>query len=171
MRLLYCSKKQTSQATDFTNLDDTIVEFTPSVCNGFFRKGEQRNFKKLLVRLLFQSMTFGKAKLVCAVGENNQVMHTSYVVGRCYKFPDLGKEDYTIGPCFTEPACRGKGIYPQVLRYICANLGDERTTFYMSVDSQNNSSVKGIEKAGFVRVGTVRKTKLFKRYYYDIHEG
>ena len=136
--------------------------FTPSL-HGFFLKGERAGIKMLFIRLMFQVMTLGKAQIYY-VQSGNYIMHTSYVVPACFKFPFMNRYDLEIGPCYTYPAFRGMGIYPKVLTEICRKRAGAVLSFYMIVDEANLPSIKGIEKAGFVRCGVVYKGKLSKRY-------
>lgn len=115
------------------------------------------------MRLLFQILTFGKTKIYY-VQDGNQILHTSYVIPACSKFPFLKKNDLEIGPCYAYPEFRGKGIYPKVLTKICQKRGGDSISFYMIVDENNLSSIKGIEKAGFVRCGSVYISKFARRY-------
>ena len=63
--------------------------------------------------------------------------------------------------CRTNPEDRGKGYYPTLLKTIIKNNPEK--DFYMIVDSSNISSIKGIEKAGFVRYAEGEKVgKTFK---------
>ena len=140
--------------------------FKPSFSNGILLPEEQKDLKTIGVRLLFQIMTLGKARIFYVKNENDLV-HTSYVVPRCFKFPFLNKNDYEIGPCFTYPEYRGKGVYTNVLRSICQSVGNQDTVFYMIVDESNIASIKGIEKAEFTRCGTVKVSKYIKRYYME----
>lgn len=125
--------------------------------------GEEASLKSVLVKIIFQIITFGRARIVY-VTDNGNVVHTSYLIPKCIKFPFLCKGDYEIGPCYTAPSYRGRGIYPAVLRYICTNVGNDNTNFYMIVSDTNAPSVRGIEKASFSRIGYVRVSR-FKRYY------
>lgn len=136
--------------------------FTPSL-RGFFLKGEKTGIKTACIRLLFQVMTLGKAQ-ICYVQSGNDIIHTSYVIPACAKFPFMDRNDLEIGPCYTYPAFRGKGIYPKVLSEICRRRGNDTSSFYMIVDETNLPSIRGIEKAGFVRCGSVQKSKFSKRY-------
>lgn len=95
--------------------------------------------------------------------EDGNLAHTSCVIPACAKFPFMDRMDYEIDPCYTYPAYRGKGIYPIVLHSICRELAENGSAFYMIVDERNASSIRGIEKAGFVRYGTVLKGKFTKR--------
>lgn len=137
--------------------------FTPSI-RTFFLDGEKFEIKKLGVRLVFQILTLGKAQIYYVRSEN-EIIHISYVVPTCIKFPFMDRDNLEIGPCYTYPAFRGKGIYPKVLSEICRRRSSDISLFYMIVDETNLSSIKGIEKAGFVRCGLVRKNRLSKRYH------
>lgn len=122
---------------------------------------EHINFKILLSRLWFKLISMGKLTIYYTTDTNGVVTHTSYVVGKCFKFPFLNVDDYEIGPCVTHPDYRGQGLFPMVLEYVTNTLGGRN--FYMLVDPHNIASVRGIEKAGFSRIGETQKTK-FKRY-------
>lgn len=160
MKYIYIYK-QSSRSVDFDNLNVEI--FRPTIRGGLIIRGEIKSFKLLAVRAMFQIVTFGKAR-VYYCRYNGELVHTSYVIPKCYKFPFMSRHDYEIGPCFTYPSFRGKGVYPQMLKYICSSIGTEKSVFYMIVDEANVSSIKGIEKAGFQRCGKIKATKILKRY-------
>ena len=107
-------------------------------------------------------MILGKSYIYYSKDNTGKVVHTSYVIPKCIKFPFLSDNDYEIGPCMTIPEYRGKGIYPQVLNYITYSCGRD-TKFYMLVNPTNESSIKGIKKANFKFCGKVIVTKL-KQY-------
>ena len=166
MRLLYSLKKQEcidGNYFDIQGSDFIVHEFRPTLFNCYLH-GENRNIKTFLARMFFQTVTFGKSKIFYVTNDDDKIMHTSYVIPGCFKFPFMQKGDYEIGPCFTYPEFRGKGIYPRMLRYICANVGNERTIFFMIVSRNNISSIRGIEKAGFNKFGFVEKSRILKRY-------
>lgn len=163
MRLLYSFKKQDIDYSDIYGADFIVHEFQPTLFKWYLH-GENRDIKTFFMRMFFQAVTFGKAKIFYVINDNDQIMHTSYVVPKCFKFPFLKKYDYEIGPCFTYPEYRGKGIYPKVLKYICMNIGNESSNFFVIVSRNNISSIKGIEKSGFNKLGLVEKSRVLKRY-------
>ena len=55
----------------------------------------------------------------------------------------------------TEPAWRGKGIYPRLLQAILAAEASEADRFWIGHEPGNDASARGILKAGFHRVGDV----------------
>lgn len=163
MKYLY--RYKVSEQIDEVNKDEAVCldTFTPSLQGGVILPGERAEFRTKMVRLMFWLLTGGKAKIVYLQSEGKPI-HTSYVIPKCFKFGFMNRDDYEIGPCFTDPEHRGRGIYPNVLRSICKNTGNKDTVFYMIVDETNTASIRGIEKAGFVRCGSVKVNKLTKRY-------
>lgn len=70
-----------------------------------------------------------------------------------------------IGPCFTEEAFRGRGIYPRLLRHVVNTLGNNgQEPFYIYTHPGNTRSIRGMEKAGFARCGVWHG----KRYLLDL---
>lgn len=115
--------------------------------------------------LLWNLQCLGKVKAYI-VYENEKLIHYSYVTKRCFKFPFLKAEDIEIGPCVTDEAYRGRGIYPEVLRQIVSSELRGGTA-YMIISDTNTSSIRGVEKCGFIKTGDkISKTKT-KRYLID----
>lgn len=102
-------------------------------------------------------LSFGKCRKVVVLDKSGRVVHTTRVVGKCFKFPFLSKGEAVIGPCVTAEDHRGRGIYPSVLRHVRQSGGYR--AYYMFVNEQNIPSIKGIEKADFQRIGTVKKRR------------
>lgn len=100
-------------------------------------------------------MTFGRYKKIIVFDNDGTIMHISRIMGKCLKFPFLAKTSVEIGPCVTYPNFRGRGIYPAVLRHIRASGWYK--DYYMFISEDNTSSIRGVEKAGFVKIGAVEK--------------
>lgn len=168
MRLLYSRTTRKGSISENNGQNFAVEVFIPKIWK-LFADGEKVDAKTALVRIMFQCMSFGRAKIFCARDERGNLAHTSYVVPKCYKFAFMKHGDYEIGPCFTFPQYRGQGIYPYMLKYIiehlCIETGTQNNAIYMIVNSENASSIRGIEKAGFVPCGTVYESKLLKRYF------
>jgi len=66
-----------------------------------------------------------------------------------------------IGPCFTHPAYRGKGLYPYVLLKICEFLKEKgKDRAFICTKINNLASAQGIEKAGFRRIYEIGLIKI-----------
>lgn len=83
--------------------------FTPSL-RDLFLKGEKIGIKTACIRLLFQVMTLGKAQIYY-VQSGNDIIHTSYVIPTCVKFPFIDRDYLEMESCYIYPAFRGKGVY------------------------------------------------------------
>ena len=141
-----------------------IREFKPS----FIRlriKEEHCSWKVKLVRLRFCLEAKGNFRIFYYLSEDGKVVHTTYAIGKCVKFPYMEEGSIRLGPCKTEEAFRGRGIYPKILTHILKSKEFDGTTITMVVKEDNFSSIRGVEKAGFVPCGKVRKCKKTKKFY------
>ena len=143
--------------------DQQVKVFTPKP-GRLFMPAEEKSAKATAARFLFWLMTWGKAKIYYIAGNDGEIQHTSYVLPKCAKFPFMEKGSFEIGPCQTAEKFRGQGLYGKVLSYITSEETYKNARFYMIVEEQNKPSVRGIEKAGFVKSGTIKRTKYLKRY-------
>lgn len=64
-----------------------------------------------------------------------------------------------IYDCWTAPAERGRGIYSHMLWHICAYYAGQVAASTIFCTESNNSSIRGIEKAGFRRFAALSLTR------------
>ena len=77
------------------------------------------------------------------------------------RFIRLGHADAEIKYCLTLPPFRGQGLYPIVLKTIVRHLSSEGFhRVFICVHKDNQPSIRGIEKAGFKRIGRIRFIKV-----------
>jgi hypothetical protein len=72
--------------------------------------------------------------------------------------PNLGRRAVLIEWCFTLPEFRGRGAYPAMLQYALSPKISGVTpgeAVFVESSITNSSSVRGIMKAGFHRIGTI----------------
>lgn len=148
-------------SSDFLN-SCHIKVITPSPFK-YKLPNERHSFKLYLSRLYFWIITGGKYEIYYLCNDSD-VVHSSYLIPKCSKFPFMQKGDYEIGPCVTSENYRRHGSYHFVLNHITSQEKYKRSSFYMIVNKTNEPSIKGIEKSGFIRCGSVRKTKFLKKY-------
>lgn len=116
---------------------------------------------KLIFRIYISILTKGKVKIYNAINKKGKIVHSSYVIPKNIKYSFLKKNDVVIGPCFTNPEYRGKGIYPFVLNEIKKDMNDKN--IYMFIKRENIASIHGVEKAGFKKCKNgIYNTKIFK---------
>lgn len=122
------------------------------------RLGEKISFKEGLSRLLFRLMA-GKRYRIYYLYSGEDIVHTAHLVPPCKKFPFLQKGEWELGPCVTRERYRRRGVYHYMLRYLSALEELKGDTVYLLIRRDNTASIGGAEKSGFVRCGSVRKTK------------
>ena len=88
---------------------------------------------------------------------NDRVVSKAVLISKVPIYKFLPSNGIHICFCETIPEARGKGYYPLLLSYILNDMPDKE--FYMIVDEKNIPSIKGIEKAGFVKYGAGEKRK------------
>jgi hypothetical protein len=86
----------------------------------------------------------------------------------CYRYNNfaflLGNFKYkVIGNCWTNDKYRGYGIYGKVLKYISQS---KKKKVFLFVNSNNESSIKGLQKIGAYSVGKYRVFRFLKFIYY-----
>lgn len=96
--------------------------------------------------------------------DSNGIQHISWVYTKEHhnRLLVLKKNEAEIKFCLTLPALRGRGIYPRVIHAIICYLKSQgMSRVFMCVHRDNYSSIRGIEKSGFCRVGALRLRKVF----------
>ncbi len=94
---------------------------------------------------------------------NDGVQHISWIYykNNRNRLLTLGDKEAEIKFCLTMPVLRGKGVYPNVVKTIINYLAHGGyTTVFMCVHPDNQASVRGIEKAGFIYLDSIRLKKI-----------
>ena len=90
------------------------------------------------------------------VMSGNKVISKAVLISKVPTYVFLPKDGVHICYCETIPEARGKGFYPLLLSYIQNDMPEKE--MYMIVKNTNISSIRGIEKAGFVKYAVGKKT-------------
>lgn len=99
------------------------------------------------------------------LSKNGVDLCVAEVIEKCPFLRFLPDTCVHIGPCFTPVEHRGNGYYPMLIKYIASCNKDKEC--YMFVHMDNMASIRGIEKAGFNKVGVCKK---FLNIYYPVSE-
>ncbi|WP_191859169.1 hypothetical protein [Hanstruepera ponticola] len=87
----------------------------------------------------------------------NTLVHESYVFKKVFLLKSIHKNGPVIGDCFTNKQYRGQAIYPVVINYIAKHLLENNSKeVFVVVNKSNKSSIKGIEKAGFDKLASIK---------------
>lgn len=92
--------------------------------------------------------------------DKNMVVHYCFVLPKCFRIPAMRKFDLEIGPYYTHPDYRGRGITPYMVGKIIQD--HPATDFYVLVRSENKPSIKVLEKNSLSLVGTCKRKKVLK---------
>lgn len=97
--------------------------------------------------------------------DDNTIVHKSLLYSNVHVLKLINKTGLVIGSCYTNPDYRGQSIYPKVISHIAK---DNRKTgnLFINVDTDNISSIRGIEEAGYKRLAYI-KTKKWLFFYFN----
>ena len=147
-----------------------IQVFKPSLFNPFLQ-GYCKSFKDYIIYLYWLIISYFELAIYY-VKNGEKIIHTSLVTGKSFKFPFMKKNDWHIGPCVTVEGYRGRGIYPKVLQKITYDFykrnNSSQSSLYMIVKDTNIPSIKGVHKAGFVKIADIVKNRWFCSYRYSL---
>jgi hypothetical protein len=107
-------------------------------------------------------------KTMYYIKKDDKIIHISYLFNSLNVLKLIRKKGPAIGDCFTDTLHRGKSIYPFVINNI-ANEIVAQSKFpevFILVNSNNKSSIKGIEKAGFILHSKI-VAKRFLFFYFN----
>lgn len=100
------------------------------------------------------------------VMDKNILVHESYLFKKVFLLKSINESGPVIGDCYTNKAFRGQSIYPIVINSIAKKLltNDYKKVFVI-VNQSNMSSIKGIEKAGFSKLASIKATRWLWFYF------
>lgn len=95
-------------------------------------------------------------------------VHQSFLFPKLNVLKLIGKKGPAIGDCVTEAAYKGRSIYPYVINKMAGEMlaNPNCPEVFIIVNSDNASSMRGIEKAGF-RLHAQIKAKRFLLFYFN----
>ncbi|UPT71346.1 MAG: hypothetical protein M0D53_02810 [Flavobacterium sp. JAD_PAG50586_2] len=104
--------------------------------------------------------------------DNGRIIHQSFLFKKLFLLRIINKKGPAIGECATISEYKGKSIYPFVINYIAHEelLNNRHEEVFIIVNSNNVSSIKGIEKAGF-KLHTKIKAKRFLVFHFAVQRS
>jgi hypothetical protein len=133
-----------------------------------YRMTEANLIQPLYLDYDIQSEILPKGKKKYFITENGVLVHSSSLYDKLNILRLIKKNGPAIGDCFTNPDYRGKSIYPFVISYISNKVLIENKIMevYIIVNSDNRSSIRGIEKAGFKKFVSIKARRWLFFYFY-----
>ncbi|KAB1155777.1 hypothetical protein [Flavobacterium luteum] len=104
-----------------------------------------------------------------SIVEKDRIIHESFLFNKLFLLRLIKKRGPTIGDCKTIQEFRGKSIYPFVINHIAKDqiLNHNKNEVFIIVNTNNHSSIIGIEKAGF-KLHIKIKAKRFFIFHYNV---
>ena len=101
------------------------------------------------------------------IKNNDQIIHKSFLFSSLHLLHVLKKKGPAIGDCVTNSNFKGQSIYPYVINFIAHKLlfDEGKQEVFIVVNSNNTSSIKGIEKAHFKLRTSLKATKFLGIYF------
>lgn len=137
---------------DLVSFSPKFMDLLKSICG----KNRFINEIGLLSVAYFWVIPKGKYRIYLAETPEGEVAYHCAVHGKNFKFPWMSKDDYQIASCYTNEAFRGRNIYPWALVQIMAK---EKGNACMFIRKDNIASQRGVAKAGFECVGTIKRRR------------
>jgi len=123
--------------------------FKPSLFNLKLHEGS------LFIYLFWFIFTLGRYKIFY-IFKNQTMVHYSNVLPKIFKYSFMSNKDIQIANCYTDPLFRGNQLYPFALSFIGKEYEDN--TVWIGSRSDNDASLSGIKKAGYILFSKVYKS-------------
>ncbi len=110
--------------------------------------GEKLNLVKVFALSIIDFFNTKNEKKIsiCLYIINNKILSYLVIQDVKYHMPWISEQALEIGAVYTKPDFRGKGLYAYSLETL---IKSEKGLYFMIVEEENISSIKGIERAGF----------------------
>ncbi|HRE78355.1 MAG TPA: hypothetical protein PLL09_11080 [Flavobacterium sp.] len=122
-------------------------------------------FPSLDFKIEMEKINDNKSKYFIRI--NNVYVHKSFLFKKLNLLAIINKKGPAIGECSTINEYKGKSIYPFVINYIARDVLKISKEVFIVVNTDNTSSIRGIEKAGFKLHKRVQ-AKRFLWFYYNV---
>jgi len=111
-----------------------------------------------LLVLFWLIISFGRIDFFFLL-DKDQIVHSSYVSPKVYRFPFMNSIDIQIGPCETNSKYQRKGIYTEMLGLLIKLYSQEERNIWIYTNLKNIPSQKAIIKSGFVFHALVKMSR------------
>lgn len=122
----------------------------------------------LIYRIIYRNNDYS----ILIISEKSEIAHYTVILPKNYRFPFAAKKDLVLGPVWTSPKYRRKGLVYLSLSYIVNNFKNDKRQLWWICNEKNLASRVSIEKAGFLYYGKGKiendnKIKLFSYFHIE----
>jgi len=153
MEYVLVKRDKGSQPINIINLDENF-EILIKKLNPFSFK-----FKGLIANIYWWLIS--KKSWIIYVREkgSKKIASFSYVLGKSYKFPFMEKGELQIGPSFTYPEFRRKGLFKSSVQFILKKFEADGFEMIGIARPENLSSLNCLYGLGFIKKSKCWKNK------------
>src|SRR6516165_10214009 len=139
-----------------TSSPDLDAEFVCGYRTDRSTNGRLRTMLRLW-RLISLAHGHVNAPRILTITRGAELVHYSVVLPYIGRIPGMANRDFEIGPCWTAPKYRGRGLFQFAIRRICSDLAADGRAFWMVCRPDNDPSKVAIQKSGFSLIGDSEK--------------
>ena len=140
--------------------------FTPGLFRLFPKSGDMRKMTPNETALFLARLIHGYHVYLLADDKDELKGYTVISNGGFFRFPFADKEDRITGPTYTVPEYRGQGVAVRLGNYALNQVEHGYRNVYGNVAETNTSSLRRVQKSGFVIEGRLRIDRM-KRFVKD----
>lgn len=89
----------------------------------------------------------------------NNIIHYTFVLPKCFRLPFMKKSDLEVGPCYTHPDYRGRGLTPYILKEVFKNHAT--SDIFGLIRHDNEKSIRAVEKIFMQQTGVCNRKEVF----------
>jgi len=135
----------------------TSFYFSPTLFNLKLHQGS------VLLYFFWYAFSFGKYRVFYIVDiDTSDIVHYSNILPKIFKYDFMKRGDMYIVNCYTDPLFRGNQLYPFALSIIGKKYANN--SVWVGSRSDNNASLSGIKKAGYILISKVYKSMFLGIY-------
>lgn len=156
--MYYFYKKSAIPPAPVLGDDVIITKQTPNaVVPGVksMQMGRKRYWYFMIMTFLYRG--FKRVFIEYDIIIENRIVSKAVLISKVPIYKFLPSKGIHLCYCETLPEFRGKGYYPLLLNYIQNDFKERE--LYMIVEHDNYASIKGIEKAGFIKYAEGEKLR------------
>src|SRR5262245_52693364 len=102
---------------------------------------------------------YGREYGVFLIYHRDRLVHRSCLFPRYQRFPFMATNDLQIGDVWTDPAHQNRGLASFAIEQILYAKAKPGRALWYVVDAGNFTSIRMVEKLGFLRVGVGRRSR------------
>jgi len=136
----------------------TAELFKPSLLHLYAHNGS------FLLYMFWYIFSLGNYRIFYVRNREHRVVAYSHLLPRIFKFPFMSRDDLHMGPSWTDPEYRNRGIHTYMKHTLLEKFDQRGRAFWAVVEARNTPSIRVQHKNGFEEVGRGYKSRYLGIY-------